>query len=71
MGDCCFKRNITVHLSSCTSLEVVMVLFLLVWYYVRVFVGEDTLQRHSLDLLVLMAQQLGTERNRSCWFNAY
>lgn len=32
--------------------------FLLVWHYVGVSVGENTFQSHSLDILVLMAQQL-------------
>ncbi len=64
MGDCCFKRNIAVFLFSCPSLKVVTVVFLLVRYYVGVFVCENTFQCHSLDLLVLMAEQLKTERHR-------
>lgn len=64
MGDCCFKRNITVYLFSCPSLKVVKVVLLLVRYYVEVFVCENTFQCHSLDLLVLMAEQLKTKRHR-------
>lgn len=41
----------------------VQAVFLLVWYYVGVFVCESTFQHHSLDLLVLMAEQLKTERH--------
>lgn len=70
MGDCCFERRITVYLLFCPSLQVVKVVFLLVWHYVGVFVCENTFQCHSLDLLVLMAEQLKTERNVSCWFDA-
>lgn len=36
--------------------------FLLIGDDVGVFVGQDTLQRHTLDLLVLMAEQLRTKR---------
>lgn len=69
MGACCFKRNVTVYLFSCPSLKVVKVVFLLVWYYVGVFVCENTFQSNSLDLLVLMAEQLKTEKNISYWFD--
>lgn len=37
-------------------------MFLLVWDYVGVFVCEEALQCDSLELLVLMAEQLKTER---------
>lgn len=40
--------------------------FLLVWYYVAVLVCEETLQRHSLDLLVLMAEQLKQKQRETC-----
>lgn len=35
--------------------------FLLVWHDVGVSVGKNTFQHHSLDILVLMAQQLWTD----------
>lgn len=50
------NRNITVCF-------VLWWFYLLVWYYVGVFVCENAFQGHSLDLLVLMAEQLKTERN--------
>ena len=61
------RTPITVHEFSCPSFRVITVLFLLVWYNVWVFVCENTFQGHSLNLLVLMAEQLKThtERNTS------
>jgi len=69
-GDCCFKSRITVYLRSCPSIQADTVVFLLVRYDVGVFVCEDAFQSHSLDLLVLMAEQLDTEAHVSGMFEA-
>lgn len=43
------------------------VVFLLIWYDAGVFVCENTLQCHSLNLMVLVAEQLKTEAEIHCY----